>query len=79
MDRLRLLAVSSRGRRLASTVLYRIDADGSNPTLLGNPDVFDYEPKVSPDGTEVLFQRWFGDGNASPLVVTDLATGGNEP
>ena len=57
------------------TVLYRIDADGSNPTLIGDPDVFDYEPKISPDGTKVLFQRWFGDGQAAPLLVADLATG----
>ena len=56
-------------------MLYRIDADGSNPTLIGDPDAFDYEPKISPDGTEVLFQRWFGDGQAAPLLVADLATG----
>ncbi len=57
------------------TVLYRMDADGTNPTLIGDPDAFDYEPKISPDGTEVLFQRWLGDGQASPLLVTDLASG----
>jgi Tol biopolymer transport system component len=57
------------------TVLYRIDADGSNPTLIGDPDAFDYEPKISPDGTEVLFQRWVGEGQPSPLVALNLASG----
>jgi Tol biopolymer transport system component len=57
------------------TVLYRMDADGSNPALIGDPDAFDYEPKISPDGAQVLFQRWLGDGQAAPLLVADLATG----
>jgi hypothetical protein len=56
-------------------VLYRIDVDGSNPTPIGDPDAFDYEPKLSPDGTEVLFQRWYGEGQPAPLLVADLATG----
>ena len=57
------------------TVLYRMEADGSNPTPLGDPDAFDAEPKISPDGTEVLFQRYFGEGQPAPLLALDLETG----
>ena len=59
------------------TVLYRMEADGSNPQLLGDPDAFDVEPRISPDGTEVLFERlsFEGGGQQNVLWVRDLASG----
>ena len=55
------------------TVLYRMDADGSNQGPLGDPDADDYEPKISPDGRSVLFQRW--TGTEEPVMIRDLVTG----
>jgi Tol biopolymer transport system component len=59
------------------TVLYRMDADGSDPKLLGEPDTFDTEPKLSPDGTEVVFTRlrFEGDSQHQTIMVRDLASG----
>ena len=55
------------------TVLYRMDADGSDQALLGDPDVFDAEPKISPDGERVLFQRY--EAIDAPIMVRELSTG----
>ena len=55
------------------TVLYRMNADGSDQQLLGDPDGNDVEPKISPDGGKVLFQRY--DGANAPIIVRDLTTG----
>jgi dipeptidyl aminopeptidase/acylaminoacyl peptidase len=54
-----------------------MDADGSNQELLGNPDTFDTEPRISPDGTQVVFTRLtFGGGNQQQtIMVRDLASG----
>jgi hypothetical protein len=58
------------------TTLWRMDADGTDQTLLGDPDAFDWEPRLSPDGREVVFTRvdpanafWF------TLMIRDLETG----
>jgi Tol biopolymer transport system component len=62
------------------TVLYRMESDGSNPQQLGNPDTFDVEPRVSPEGTRVLFARLtFDEGYRRSLVVRDLASGEETP
>jgi TolB protein len=57
--------------------LYRMNADGSEPTLLGDPDAFDVEPQISPDGTRLLFARYTFDdvGQHGWLMVRDLTTG----
>ncbi|MBA2719316.1 MAG: PD40 domain-containing protein, partial [Chloroflexi bacterium] len=60
------------------TVLYRIDADGSDPALLGEADRFDVEPKVSPDGRSIAFERLTSDATGNQqnsMVVRDLASG----
>jgi Tol biopolymer transport system component len=59
------------------TVIYRMDADGSNPELLGNPDTFDVEARVSPDGTRVVFARltFEGDDMQASLFVRDIESG----
>ena len=56
--------------------LWRIDADGANARQVGPSGVHEWEPKLSPDGNEVLFtsydppnQYWF-----TPMI-RDLATG----
>jgi Tol biopolymer transport system component len=56
-------------------VLYRMDADGSNPRLLGNPDTFDVQPAVSPDGKEVAFLRLNANGEFGTIWIRDIATG----
>jgi dipeptidyl aminopeptidase/acylaminoacyl peptidase len=56
-------------------VLYRMDADGRNPRLLGDPDAFDVQPAVSPDGTKVAFLRLNADGEFGSIWVRDIASG----
>lgn len=56
-------------------VLYRMNADGTNPKLLGHPDTFDVQPAVSPDGTKVAFLRLNADGALGTIWVRDIATG----
>jgi hypothetical protein len=56
-------------------VLYRMNADGTNPRLLGNPDAFDVQPTVSPDGTKVAFLRLNADGVSGTLWVRDIVSG----
>jgi Tol biopolymer transport system component len=56
--------------------LWRIDADGSDAALLGDPDTFDVEPRISPDGGRVAFMRVHPEADyASEIVVGDLASG----
>lgn len=59
------------------TIIYRMDADGSNQALLGDPDTFDVEPRISPDGTKVVFARLTGEGDewSGSIVVRDVASG----
>ena len=59
------------------TSLCRMNADGSDPTLLGEPDTFDTEPHISPDGSRVVFTRWTSDaaGEHTTLMVRDLDSG----
>ncbi len=59
------------------TILWRMDADGSNPRPLGDQAAFDIEPRISPDGAQVLFERLsFPNGEQrQELVVRDIATG----
>ena len=54
-----------------------MDADGSNPMPLGDQDAFDVEPRISPDGTEVLFERlsFPNDQQHQELVVRNIETG----
>lgn len=56
-------------------VLYRMDADGTNPRLLGQPDTFDVQASVSPDGTKVAFLRLNANGEFGTIWVRDIATG----
>jgi Tol biopolymer transport system component len=56
--------------------LRRIAVDGSGLELLGDPNTFDTEPRISPDGTEVVFVRYRPEADwASEMVVRDLASG----
>ena len=60
------------------TSLYRMNADGSDPTLLSEPDTFDNQQRFSPDGSQIVFVRWDVDdagGWHTLLVVRDLASG----
>lgn len=56
--------------------LWQMNADGTDQRLIGNPDTLDWEPRVSPDGTEVVFNRWSDStGSAFSIWVRNLATG----
>ena len=59
------------------TTIWRMEADGSDPVPLGDPDAFDVEPRISPDGSEVLFERltFPGGKQRQELIVRDVATG----
>jgi dipeptidyl aminopeptidase/acylaminoacyl peptidase len=59
-----------------SEQLWQMNADGSDQRLIGNPDTLDWEPRVSPNGSEVVFTRW-SDNQATEfsIWVRDLATG----
>jgi TolB protein len=59
-----------------STSLWRIGADGSGAEPLWDSDTFDVEPRLSPDGTRVAFQRLHPDQDfASQFMVRDLVSG----
>ena len=60
--------------------LWRMNADGSNQQRIGNADTFDWEPRISPDGREVVFQRLDytiadPDDWTMKLWIRDLDTG----
>ena len=55
--------------------IWRMDADGSNAQLLGDPTAFDWEPRFSPDGSQIVFLRGdFVKGVSEPWI-RDLASG----
>jgi len=50
--------------------LYEMDADGSNPrNLTDTPDVAEFAPAVSPDGTQIAYERFEGNANAEIYVM----------
>lgn len=56
--------------------LWRMNADGSDQRRIGRADTNDLEPKISPDGTKVVFQRTYAEDDwRTLLVVGDLTTG----
>jgi TolB protein len=59
------------------TTIWRMDADGSNPVPLGDQAAFDLEPRISPDGTEFLFERlsFPGGEQRQELIVRNIETG----
>lgn len=62
------------------TTIWRIGADGSDPALLGDPEAFDTEPRMSPDGTRVAFVRWYpDDGWTNRVILRDIETGEERP
>ena len=59
------------------TTLWWMNADGSNPQQVGDPDAFDVEPKISPNGSEILFARltFPNSSQRQQLVIRSIATG----
>ena len=59
-------------------VIWRVNADGSDPRPIGDPSGHDHEPRLSPNGREVVFDRHIFDP-AHPtgvaLTIRDLAKG----
>jgi Tol biopolymer transport system component len=59
--------------------IWRIDADGANDRLIGDPEGFDWEPRVSPDGKSVVYLHGdFVKGVSEPWIL-DLETGVQRP
>jgi Tol biopolymer transport system component len=74
---------SPDGRQLAFSVqgpltgpsmasIFVAGADGSNPQQVSDWGWFDSRPQWSPDGTTLLFQRFFGPGNPLELFSSTL-------
>ena len=56
--------------------LWRMDTDGGNQQRIGEPDTVDWEPRLSPDGHQVVFSRFdLEPGLKMRLVIRDLDTG----
>ena len=56
--------------------LRRVNADGTNDTVLGDADAFDVEPRLSADGSQVAFMRLHPEADwASEIVVREVASG----
>ena len=57
--------------------IWRIDADGKNPTQLTqeNPDYGDFNPQVTADGTTVIFQRQSSREDRSDLMKIPISGG----
>jgi hypothetical protein len=58
--------------------LWRMNADGPDQRLIGNPDTFDWEPRLSPDGSQVVFTR-FDFAREGGEVVGDPDHAGFKP
>lgn len=57
-------------------VIWRMDADGGDQHAIGDPDGWDREPRLSPDGRQVVFDRRTPDDPVGlVLTVRDLASG----
>ena len=56
--------------------LWRMNADGTDQRLVGDPEKIDWEPRVSPDGREIVFSRFVLEDNLDPvLMIRNLETG----
>jgi hypothetical protein len=56
--------------------LWRMDANGGNQQRIGESDTVDLEPRISPDGRQVVFTRVDPDpGLRARLVIRDLDSG----
>jgi len=64
--------ITQNGERYTIT---RMSADGSDPQPIGERDTVDWEPRLSPDGTKVVFSRFHVPDGLQTLVVRDLASG----
>ncbi len=58
------------------TTIRRVGADGSGAALLGDPDTFDVEPRLSLEGDQLAFERLHPEADwATDIVIRDLASG----
>ena len=55
--------------------LWRLNADGSDQRLLGDGDAYDSEARLSPDGREVVFDRFDESRQLNVFMIRDIATG----
>jgi len=52
-----------------------MDSDGSNKRQIGNPLMLDAEVRVSPDGSEIVFDRYDPATGVQAFTIRDLASG----
>jgi Tol biopolymer transport system component len=55
--------------------IWRMDPDGSDQRLLGAPDAYDSEVRLSPDGRDVVFDRFDESKQLNMFMIRDLASG----
>lgn len=55
--------------------LWQMNVDGSDARRIGDPDSYDWEPRVAPDGSAVVFTRIAFPREWFVPMIRDLATG----
>jgi len=55
--------------------IWQMDSDGSNKRQIGNPLMLDAEVRVSPDGSEIVFDRYDPATGVQAFTIRDLASG----
>jgi len=58
--------------------LWRMNADGSDQHLVGDPEGIDWEPRISPDGRDVVFSRFVLSEDLRPTIVVRNLESGTE-
>ena len=58
-------------------ILWKANADGSNPVQLTDPPMFVFLPRWSPDSTQIVFTGWYPSGGTRIYIVS--SEGGSPP
>jgi Tol biopolymer transport system component len=55
--------------------LWQMDSDGANQRQIGDPLAFDSEPRISPDGAEIVFDRYDAAADRNAFMIRTIASG----